>query len=618
MESLKTEGQKLDQQRLAELALQARKHLSSPQAESAVFFRELVSLLKSSDEVETIPERAKGLLDAANYFYISGQSFQAIEVGETVVSMARRVNDLATLRKGLTYLGGFQGDTGNVPLSIESHVEALEIAIKIGDRSGEVITWNNLGAMLIYAAQYQEGISCFERVIEMTGADPALRTQQSSAYTNVGLANYQLDDHRKALRALKRSSEVAPEPTSANAFLDVTLRELTFTKSYLELNNVQAAKEHSQAARQAAMRANTGRAEIAASIAEGLYEVHAGMTDIGLSRLTNALEKARLVKSWSRSALTALVKAHEVAGQPERALVYLRELLENTRRSNQEYALTHQRLHLEKLAGLDEVSQAGTVIPLERREAILRGKVAEKELFRSRLEMLERLAVAAELRDDSTGEHSYRVGKLAALLAQAYGCDEDTIFMLDLAGRLHDIGKIGVPDAILLKPARLNSAEIQIMRAHTTVGAELLAKSNVAQMQLAEEIARYHHEWWDGSGYPSNISGNAIPLSARITALADVFDALTHKRPYKEAWPIEEALAEIASLSGRQFDPELCHIFLVLIPELQRQHGDLDQFLGQAARESSFLQARSKIWSALAESRSADATHALLRPDISI
>ena len=119
--------------------------------------------------------------------------------------------------------------------------------------------------------------------------------------------------------------------------------------------------------------------------------------------------------------------------------------------------------------------------------------MSEQELFRSRIEMLERLAVTAELRDDSTGEHSYRVGKLSALLALEFGCDDDTCYMIELAARLHDIGKIGVPDAILLKTERLNDAERQIMRTHTTVGAELLSKSNIPHMQMAEEIARHHH-----------------------------------------------------------------------------------------------------------------------------
>jgi putative two-component system response regulator len=220
--------------------------------------------------------------------------------------------------------------------------------------------------------------------------------------------------------------------------------------------------------------------------------------------------------------------------------------------------------------------------------------------------MLERLAVTAELRDDSTGEHSYRVGKLAALLAQEFGCDEDTCFMIELAARLHDIGKIGVPDAILLKPDKLNDAERQIMRTHTTVGAELLSKSNIPHMQMAEEIARYHHEWWDGSGYPSNLSGTAIPLASRITALADVFDALTHVRPYKVAWPMDAALDEIARLKGRQFDPQLCDLFIVLIGRLRQDHIDLNSYLGQAATSSPFLQARSRIWNALHKSHDGD------------
>jgi len=230
--------------------------------------------------------------------------------------------------------------------------------------------------------------------------------------------------------------------------------------------------------------------------------------------------------------------------------------------------------------------------------------------------MLERLAVTAELRDDSTGEHSYRVGKLSSLLAIEYGCDDGTAFMIELAARLHDIGKIGVPDAILLKPDKLNDAERLVMRTHTTVGAELLSKSNIPHMQMAEEIARYHHEWWDGSGYPGNLSGTAIPLASRITALADVFDALTHRRPYKEAWPIDRAIDEIARLKGCQFDPQLTDYFLVLVDKLRNAHSDLDGYLGQAALSSPFLQARSRIWDTLRHSKESDGSGANSRLDL--
>jgi putative two-component system response regulator len=336
--------------------------------------------------------------------------------------------------------------------------------------------------------------------------------------------------------------------------------------------------------------------------------VHAGRVDVGISRLTSTLERARLLRSMLRDTLAALVKAYEIVGQPQRALVYLREMMQALRQTQQENALKHVKLHLEKL-GADFIGDA-TIAALQRQEEALKGKIAQQELFKSRIEMLERLAVTAELRDDSTGEHSYRVGKLSALLAAEFGCDEDTCYMIDLAARLHDIGKIGVPDAILLKPDKLNDAERQIMRTHTTVGAELLSKSNIPHMQMAEEIARHHHEWWDGRGYPANLSGSAIPLSARITALADVFDALTHKRPYKIAWPIDSALDEIAQLKGQQFDPQLTDLFIVLIGRLRRDHIDIDSFLAQAAYESPFLQARSRIWNALHKSqdRSEDGT----------
>jgi putative two-component system response regulator len=213
--------------------------------------------------------------------------------------------------------------------------------------------------------------------------------------------------------------------------------------------------------------------------------------------------------------------------------------------------------------------------------------------------MLEQQSVAAELHDDTTGEHCYRVGRLSSLLARAYGVDDHTCFLMDLAARMHDIGKLTVPDAILLKPGRLTPEERAIMETHTTAGADLLRKSNIPQMYVAEEIARHHHERYDGTGYPMRLKGSMIPLSARIAALADVFDALTHVRPYKHAWSIDEALREIASLRGKHFDPELTDLFLALVPRLQREHGNLDAYLAEEAQNSPFIRARRKLAAAL-------------------
>jgi putative two-component system response regulator len=376
------------------------------------------------------------------------------------------------------------------------------------------------------------------------------------------------------------------------------IRECNYSRLLLEVDNVAKAVERCEIAKHYASLSKSARAEILSSTIEGLCEVHSGKVDVGISRLMAALEKARIYRPALREALTALVKSFETIGQPDRALIYLREMIEANRQAQQANSLQHLKLHLDRFAGeTGRVDQSS--LHLKRREAALKGKVAERELFAARVEMLERLAVTAELRDDSTGEHSYRVGKLSALLAHEFGCDDDTCFMIEMAARLHDVGKIGVPDAILLKPDRLNAAEQEVMRSHSTVGAELLSRSNIPHMQMAEEIARHHHEWWDGSGYPARLSGTAIPLAARITALADVFDALTHKRPYKHAWSIDEAVTEIERLKGRQFEPQLTDLFIVLIARLRRERSNLDAYLGEAAQGSPFLQARARIWQVL-------------------
>jgi putative two-component system response regulator len=184
-----------------------------------------------------------------------------------------------------------------------------------------------------------------------------------------------------------------------------------------------------------------------------------------------------------------------------------------------------------------------------------------EDLERARLELLERLALAAEYRDDDTQEHAQRVGRTVALLARVMGLPDADIEVLRRAAPLHDIGKIGIPDQILLKRAALTPEEFALMQTHTRIGSEILSGSEFAILHSAEKIAGAHHERWDGGGYPNGIAGDEIPLSARMVAVADVFDALAHERPYKHAWPLDQAVAEIAGLAGVHFDPEVVRAF---------------------------------------------------------
>jgi len=193
------------------------------------------------------------------------------------------------------------------------------------------------------------------------------------------------------------------------------------------------------------------------------------------------------------------------------------------------------------------------------------------QLKEAQLETTLRLARAGEHHDDDTGKHTQRVGLLCSLLAQSQSWGSDQVHLIHYAAPLHDVGKIGIPDAILLKSGRLTDTERAIMRKHTLIGADLLSGGRSELIRMAERIARTHHERWDGAGYPNGLSGEAIDIEGRAVAVVDVFDALTHKRPYKEAWPIEKALEEIDSQRGIQFDPRMVESFLQLPGDVLEQ-----------------------------------------------
>jgi putative nucleotidyltransferase with HDIG domain len=187
-----------------------------------------------------------------------------------------------------------------------------------------------------------------------------------------------------------------------------------------------------------------------------------------------------------------------------------------------------------------------------------------KALEDSRLEVLQRLAIAAEYRDDDTNQHTERVGRTAARIARQLGLGSEDVQLIRRAAPLHDIGKVGVPDAVLLKRGELTEDEYKAMQAHVQIGANILANGRFSVLHLARTIALSHHERWDGSGYPYGLSGDNIPLVGQITAVADVFDALTHERPYKPAWSIDAAVTEIAKNGGGDFDPKVVDAFLAL------------------------------------------------------
>ncbi|QLE09045.1 two-component system response regulator [Pseudoalteromonas shioyasakiensis] len=188
--------------------------------------------------------------------------------------------------------------------------------------------------------------------------------------------------------------------------------------------------------------------------------------------------------------------------------------------------------------------------------------VQAEQLQLAHIDLIQRLGRAAEYKDTDTGEHIARMSRYSKVLALAYGMSEYEAEQLKQAAPMHDVGKIGIPDAVLLKPGRLNENEYEHMKQHALIGAKILENSPSPLLQLAHKLALEHHEKWDGTGYPYGLKGEEISIEGRIVAIADVFDALTSKRPYKKAWSIEEALDLLKDEAGKHFDPQLVDLFI--------------------------------------------------------
>jgi putative two-component system response regulator len=209
-----------------------------------------------------------------------------------------------------------------------------------------------------------------------------------------------------------------------------------------------------------------------------------------------------------------------------------------------------------------------------------------KELNHTRLEVIRRLGRAAEYRDDMTGYHIVRMSRYSQLLALAAGMSEKEAEVLLNASPMHDIGKIGIPDSVLLKPGKLDPEEWKIMQTHVDIGVEILSGSDSSLMNMAAEVAQNHHEKWDGSGYPCALVGEDIPLTGRIVAVADVFDALTTERPYKKAWAIDEAIEFLKEQRGKHFEPRLVDLFIEILPDILMVR---DQYLEKSEEKISVL-----------------------------
>ena len=509
--------------------------------------------------------RADALNIKASLLNAEGQYAAAITVLEEVLRLKRAQHDPTGEATALLNLGITLTDVSDFGTSLERFSQARALIARLGNPLLEAQCSLNIGGVYHEIGDFALALGFYEECLEQARAGSAA-TLEVIALGNIGDVCYGYGRYAEAAgrfrEALERSRAIGLTHVEAS-ILD------GLGKTYRGLGRFAEALAIHEETLATATATGNSRARVEALFGLGCTHLESGEHRRAVGCFEGALEVA-LATQQLKPAFEAhqrLAECHERLGDTARALGHFkayhdleREVFnEETARKTRNLAL---QLDLERAHGEAEVYRLRTEVT-EQANAMLEEKVRERtqELEEARVEVLMRLALAAEYRDDHTGEHTWRVGRTSALIAGELGLPADQVELLRLAARLHDVGKIGISDLIMLKPDRLTAEEFERMKSHTTIGAEILSGGKTPLLQMAQRIALTHHERWDGSGYPHGLSGDAIPIVGRIVAVADVFDALLSERPYKRPWTFAEARDEIAAKSGSQFDPAVVAAF---------------------------------------------------------
>jgi putative two-component system response regulator len=520
--------------------------------------------LEIARSINDVVGEAGGVYRLASIAFFDGDAQQALSLALDARGLARRAGAPVVEAWALNLIGLVHLNAGNHDQALARCLEALDACRRSGDRSDE-------GTLLNAIALIHERLGDLDRA-RATYAD-ALRladelhadAQRALTLTNLAHVHLTAGDYEQVVLvgrlAIELCNRYAPlfEP-EALAFVAQAHDALGEHDDALELFD-RALAAHQE------LIDGGGEVSLTADIEILLARGRGRLTSRGpaaaIDDLCEALRRAEESnqKALAMEAHGALLRAYKEAGRVDRALFHaearfaLHQELFN--------AGTDARIRTLQVTYDTENSRQQTEslqLRTSELEEMVRKRTSDLEAYQ--IETLERLAILGEFRDTDTGEHTVRVGDMCGRLAKTMGLDQEYCDRLQVAARLHDIGKVGIPDSILLKPGPLTADEFEIMKTHTTIGALILSGSSSPLVQIAEEVALNHHERWDGGGYPNGHHGDAIPLSGRICTVADVFDALTSERPYKRAWALDEAVRYIARAAGTQFDPAIVDAFL--------------------------------------------------------
>jgi len=499
------------------------------------------------------------------------------------------------IRKAHSYCAIVHADVGDFHQSLIYCGQALRTARELGSSFDEAVVLVNIGYALMIAGLQTDAMRALDRAYKLGTSEPHLLPYASSAAINIAQILFRQGRHESGIEYIRKSLDLEhgfpPEQYNQHR---VTL-EFNYVQLAVGIGDYALADARLSLCDEFARKANTKRASTIVALARGLCQIDHGDVRTGLALLRTALQgMAPMTDEWV-DAQMFLIRGLEKLGEVQEALTSVEALasaLGDAYRSSMR-ALSSE-IEFPSALRPDQLNR------LEAERTRLQLVAARHQAAQAKREAIERLAMTAQLKDDWTGLHGHRVGCLSRLFAEHLQLKEGVVEQLEVAGRLHDIGKMAIPDQVLRSGSALSAAERELLNAHARIGGDLLAQSAIPELQCAEVVARHHHERWDGEGYPSKMKGKRIPVECRIIAIVDCFDAMTHGRPQVRPVSASVALGEIQVQKGKQFDPELADGFVGFMQQLIADHPDVSSYLEQSARKSPLTDAMRELGDLLA------------------
>ncbi len=532
-------------------------------------------------------------------------------VARAAVRAARRIGDRRHLRRALTVRGALRRLAGDINSAIEDNVEAYELARELNDEAIMSSPLSNLILALGFLDLDGLALRLAEEALERVPS--ALEDfSHLSAATSLMVNTSDLLLGKNPRRALQLACEVEKRlraPVCELGPADEVQRDSQL--AIATMNQVIAAvnlgdREFAASAmpklRVLVDGLPTPRLQPSAAVTLAVYETRYGDRRRGLLELRRACQSP--IDDVAVDASRRLVEYYEATGCPAEAAEVLRTLQARLQSIRRTVALEELR----RIEALDQVEEFDEFqCETQRRLSDFAGRsIGVPERLAAKLKHLEGIAVAAELREGtemSRAQHVYRVGKLCRELAVEAGCSDEIQWLAEVTGRLHDIGKCAIPDSTILCSSPLHEAMQAMLREHSDYGARLIADADEPRLVQVVASVRHHHERFDGSGYPSRLRGDEIPLLARIAAICESYDAMLQSRVYRSSRTPATALEEIERCAGTQFDPHLAGLFARLIRRIRREHGDVLEYLGAEARDIAPVRTFEQLEQLTAETR---------------